>query len=268
MDQSPGKLLKTAVKAARAGGAILKKGFLAGKSVSYKGFADPVTEYDKGSETAIVSIIQKVFPGHAILAEEDHSIETGSGYRWVIDPLDGTVNFIHSIPFIAVSIGIEHNGQLVAAVIYNPIIDELFTAVRGGGAFLNGQSISVSMEHEIGKSFIVTGFPYGRKNRVEELIKPFPDLISDYQGFRRLGSAAMDLAYVAAGRFDAFYEEGLNPWDTAAGTLLVEEAGGIVTDYRGGSYSIHDTNILASNIKIHETMMQLLHNVIPRPGGK
>lgn len=254
--------LNAAVKAALAAGSIVRKGFLAEKTIEFKGFADPVTQFDRASEEVAVSSLLRRFPSHSILTEENLSREADSGFRWIIDPLDGTVNFTHRIPFVSVSIALELEGAIAIGVIYNPILDELYTAIRGAGAFLNKKPILVTREASIGKSMIATGFPYEREGRIGELMKPMPVFLRDYQGYRRLGSATMDLAYLARGSFEGFYEENLKPWDTAAGVLLTEEAGGRVTDYYGKPYSVHSKTILATNGLIHEAMAEMLKDVI------
>ncbi len=254
--------LKTAIEAAQQGAEWIRRGFDLPKQIELKGYADPVTEFDRGSETAIVSHLLQTYPNHSILAEEGHSQDQGSDFRWIIDPLDGTVNFTHRIPFVTVSIGLEYQGRMVAGVIYNPILEELYTAVEGQGAYINNTKISVSPLSNIGRSLIATGFPYQRDGRVSELLKPMATIIRDYEGFRRFGSATMDLAYLACGKCEIFYEEGLKPWDTAAGVVLVQEAGGIVTDYYGNPYSVNDPTILASNKQSHTPMLELLQSVV------
>lgn len=261
-------LLECALSAVKAGGEILRDGFKRKKVISLKGFADPVTQFDKASEEAIVNVIQNRFPDHSILTEEELSTESQSGQvKWIVDPLDGTVNFTHSIPLICVSIGVEVEGEIVVGVIYNPIIGELFHAVRGKGAYLNGEKIHVTDTSDPAHIMVVTGFPYEREGRVDEVLKPMKMIIKDYEGFRRLGSAAIDMAYVACGRCDVFYEENLKPWDTAAGTIIVREAGGTVTDYYGEDYSVYGKTILASNGKIHRPFIRLLKDVNPPENG-
>ncbi len=255
------EFLKTAFKAAKESGKIVKEGFLNNKTVKYKKFADPVTEFDKKSEAKIVDIISKKFPDHDILTEEELSKNTNSNIKWIIDPIDGTVNFIHSIPFIAISIALEIDGKIILGVAYNPVLNEFFFAVKDQGAYFNNSRIFVSKNSEIGKSLIVTGFPYEREGRIKELIKPLPELIKNYQGFRRLGSAVIDMAYVACGKFDAFYEENLKPWDTASGKIIVEEAGGKITDYSNNEYSIYNKMILATNSIIHDSIVKLLKSI-------
>jgi len=255
--------LKVALKAAWLAGKVIKEGFFAKKEVEFKRFADPVTEYDRKSEEVIVDTLLKFFPEASVLTEETLSQEKNSSWRWIIDPLDGTVNFTHQIPFVCVSIALEYEGNSVVGVIYNPILNETYWATRGKGAFLNGKPIRVSSVNDIGKALVVTGFPYEREGRIEEVLKPLPVLVRDFEGFRRLGSAGMDLAYVASGRFEIFYEENLKPWDTAAGMLLVREAGGKVTNYFGEDFQPFHKHIVASNGLLHTVMLDLLKNVNP-----
>jgi myo-inositol-1(or 4)-monophosphatase len=250
--------LKVALKAAWLGGKVIKEGFSLPKEIQFKRFADPVTEYDRRAEEVIVETLVRWFPEASILTEEVLSREGGTELRWIVDPLDGTVNFTHQIPFVCVSIGLEVSKEVVVGVIYNPILNETFWAVKGQGAFLNGKPIRVSPIGDIGKALVVTGFPYEREGRIEEVMKPLPALVRDFEGFRRLGSAGMDLAYVACGRFEAFYEENLKPWDTAAGMLLVKEAGGRVTNYRGGEFTPFEKHIVATNGLVHEKMLEIL----------
>jgi len=255
--------LKVALKAAWLGGRVIKEGFAAAKDIRFKRFADPVTEYDKRSEAVIVETLQKWFPEASILTEEELSRQGSSSWRWIVDPLDGTVNFTHQIPFVCVSIGLEREKEIVVGVIYNPILGETFWAVKGQGAFLNGKPIRVSTIGDVGQALVVTGFPYEREGRIDEVMKPLPALVRDFEGFRRLGSAGMDLAYVACGRFEAFYEENLKPWDTAAGMLLVTEAGGRVTNYLGEAFDPFQKHIVATNGLVHDHMLRLLASVTP-----
>lgn len=256
--------LKFAISCALEAGKIIKKGFYSQKSIDLKGFANPVTEFDRQSEAAVVGRIERRFPSHSILTEEELSSDRRSEIRWIIDPLDGTVNFTHQIPFVCVSIGVEVQGEITAGVIYNPILNELYTAEKNSGAFLNGKPIHVSDQTDPGVSLLVTGFPYEREGRHDHLIRPIRGINERFQGFRRLGAAAIDLAYVAKGSFEGFYEENLKPWDTAAGKLLVEEAGGTLTNYRGECYRIDQKTIVATNGHLHAPLLELLKDV-PSP---
>lgn len=257
------KLLAAAVEASELGGKVLREGFDKTKRITLKGFADPVTEFDKASEKAIVEYILRTYPESSILTEEELSRERDSELRWIVDPIDGTVNFTHRLPFTAVSVGVEYGGELVAGVIYNPVLEQMFTASKGGGAYCNGKPIRVSGIDDPGKSLVATGFPYKRDGRMEDLLKPLRTVVSEYEGFRRLGSAAMDLAYVAAGICEIFYEENLKPWDTAAGVVLVREAGGTVTDYAGKPYTLESKTILATNGVLHGGFIRVLEDVEP-----
>jgi myo-inositol-1(or 4)-monophosphatase len=218
-----------------------------------------VTEIDKQSEALIVNKIRAHFPDHAILGEEGGSSAGTSEYKWIIDPLDGTTNFTHGLPLFCVTIGIEYRGEIIAGAIYDPNADELFTAEKGKGAFLNGTRIGVSKNETLINSLLVTGFPYTIKENPGNVIQHFTTFLPLAQGVRRLGSAALDLAYVACGRFDGYWEVYLNAWDKAAGILLVQEAGGMVTDfYNDPRDIIYQPNTLASNGIIHAQMLEVL----------
>ena len=218
-----------------------------------------VTEIDKASEALIIKKINQHYPSHDILAEESGEHKVKSEYRWIIDPLDGTTNFTHGLPIFSVSIGVEHNGEIVAGAVYDPSADEMFTAEKGGGAFLNGKKIHVSSCDSLITSLLVTGFPYNVKENPSHAVEHFVNFLMEGQGMRRLGSAAIDLAYIAAGRLDGFWEVLLNPWDKAAGILLVQEAGGVVTDFKNNPSSVYEPNTLATNGKIHQQMIAVLN---------
>ena len=207
----------------------------------------------------IIEIIKRHFPDHDILAEESGLNEgRSSAYRWVIDPLDGTTNFTHGFPVFCVSIGLEVEREIVLGVIYDPNFDELFTAEKGKGAFLNGNRLHASSVNELCRSMLVTGFPYNINRNPDYAIERFVQFLLESQAVRRMGSAAIDLAYVAAGRYEGFWEVELHPWDMAAGKLLVEEAGGTITDFNGQPFSIYQKQILASNGKVHQQMEEAL----------
>ncbi len=255
------ELFACAMDAALRGGAILKEGFGTDYKISSKeGRNNLVTEYDHKSEEAIIETIRSRFPDHKFLAEESgkSGSEEKSVVRWVIDPLDGTVNYAHNIPIFSVSIAAELDGELLVGIIYNPVSDELFTAKKGCGAFLNGKPIRVSDVDDMSVSMLVTGFPYNVSTNPCNCIDQFVEVIQSGIPIRRLGSAALDLAYVAAGRFEGFWEVYLYPWDVAAGVLIVEEAGGKVTQYNQKEFSIFDKTILATNSKVHEQISQML----------
>lgn len=248
--------LETALEAARAGGRILLTEFDHPAKISYKGEVDIVTEADRRSEEAVVGLLRTHFPTHSIVAEEGGGQESDSPFRWFVDPLDGTTNFAHGYPCFAVSIGLEEAGELLVGVIYQPVTGELFTAVKGEGAYLNQKPIHVSSIDRLGTSLLVTGFPSAKRSSSPN-IHYYYDFTMRSHGVRRDGSAAMDLAAVACGRFEAFWEFGLHPWDTAAGVLLVREAGGTVTTLSGQPYRPGDRETLASNGRIHEEMRQI-----------
>jgi myo-inositol-1(or 4)-monophosphatase len=246
--------LEAAIEIAREAGKILREEFARPAQISYKGDVDLVTQADKRSEEAIVARLAQYFPEHAVAAEEGSGHdEVGSEYRWHVDPLDGTTNFAHGYPCFAVSIALAQRGVLLAGVVYNPFYDELFAAARGAGATRNGQRISVSKTNALANSLLCTGFPV-HKRLANPNIHYYWDFTLRSHGVRRDGSAALDLACVACGRFDGFWEFGLKPWDTAAGVLLVEEAGGRVSDFSGQPYQLGGPMILATNGSIHEEM--------------
>ena len=253
--------LEAAQKAARAAGKILKDNIAGKRDISYKGEINMVTEMDRLSEKIVVESLLGAFPGHGILAEEGSSVESRSGFIWVIDPLDGTTNYAHGYPVFSVSIGLERDGQTVLGVVYDPMRDELFTAIKGAGAFFNGQPISVSRNTVLIGSLLATGFPYDRTTSRQNNLDLFSALIMATQEVRRSGSASLDLCAVAAGRLDGYWELKLHPWDVAAGSLLVLEAGGRVSDFTGSRFSIHDKEIIASNGVIHDQMLEVIRSV-------
>lgn len=253
-------MLNFAIETARDAGHILLEKFGKKINITKKGDINLVTEADLASEALIIERIKSYYPRHAILAEESGEAVVAGGdsqWKWVIDPLDGTTNFAHGYPCFCVTLALEHDGDIVIGVTFDPTRDELFAAERGHGASLNGRKIKVSATEDLGESLIVTGFPYDFKER-ENFARHLTDFLLYSRGVRRDGSAAIDMAYVACGRFDGFWEEGLNPWDVAAGKLLIEEAGGWVTDYRGGALSIYTPPICASNGLIHKQMIDVL----------
>jgi len=262
---------KIATQAALKGGEILNEHRGKVKKIGYKDEVNLVTEVDKISEETILRIIKENFPDHAILTEESEefipeSKKLKSIYKWIIDPLDGTTNYAHGFPMYCVSIALEKNGEIILGVVYDPNLDELFVSEKGKGALLSEgfrghkikRKISVSQTAELSQSLLATGFPYDiRKSRIDNL-DHFANFYKKAQAVRRGGSAALDLCYLAMGRFDGFWELKLHPWDMAAGKLMVEEAGGKVTDFLGGPFNIQLKEILASNGKIHQQMMEIL----------
>jgi len=247
--------LDVAIETALEAGKILREEYGRPPDIAYKGDVDLVTQADRRSERAIVSRLSKYFPDHTISAEEGLGHERGSEFRWHVDPLDGTTNFAHKYPCFSVSIALAQGDTLVSGVVYNPIHDELFAAARGQGASLNGQRIAVSQVKTLATSLLCTGFPV-HKRLASPNIHYYYDFTLRSHGVRRDGSAALDLACVAAGRFDGFWEFGLKPWDTAAGVLLVQEAGGTVTDFHGKPYVPGGPMVLATNSRIHEEMRE------------
>jgi myo-inositol-1(or 4)-monophosphatase len=252
-------LKQTLLDAAKAGGDVMTSFFNGTFAVSTKeGINNLVTEADYAAEKAIFEVIKKEYPDHYLLSEEAGILETTSNYKWIIDPIDGTINFAHGIPICAVSIGVEKDGEMVAGVVYSPALNELFVAERGGGAWLNDKRLKISTETELVKSCLVTGFPYTYLDEPNGPLQCFERFIRKGVPVRRLGSAALDLCWVAAGRFDGFYEHKLQPWDSAAGFLMVEEAGGKVTDMKGARYSPYEPGIIASNGLIHDELLSAI----------
>ena len=254
---------------AREAGARLREFFSHGVETEYKGDVDLVTVADRTVEKLIRGRLGEAFPEHGIYGEEGTRERLDGEFRWYVDPLDGTTNFAHGFPHFCVSLGLEQrapglktgqDGTLVAAVIYDPLLDELFSAERGRGAWLNGKRMRVSRTSELAESLVATGFP-SRKRHDSPNIHFYHEFTLRSHGVRRAGSAALDLAYVAAGRLEAFWEFNLNPWDTAAGILLVEEAGGRVTDFSGGGFNLDSREILASNGLIHEELLGLFSDM-------
>ncbi|MBP6002797.1 MAG: inositol monophosphatase [Pyrinomonadaceae bacterium] len=253
-------MLNFAIETARDAGQVLLEKFGRKINITKKGDINLVTEADLASEALIIERIKSYFPKHSILAEEAGNavmIGDGTTWKWIIDPLDGTTNFAHGYPCFCVTIALEHDGEIVLGVTFDPTRNELFAAERGRGASLNGKPIRVSETEELGNALIVTGFPYDIKDR-ENFARHLTDFLLSSRGVRRDGSAAIDLAYVACGRFDGFWEEGLNAWDVAAGVLLIEEAGGQVSYYDGSQFSVYTPPICASNGLIHSQMLKIL----------
>lgn len=254
-------LLAVAQAAAAEAGAFLKYNIGNVKNIERKQGEETnlVTEIDKASERLIIDIVRRTYPDHDILGEESGAHDARSEYRWIIDPLDGTTNYTHGLPFFCVTIGVEHRGEIVAGAVFDPVAGEMFTATKGGGAFLNGLPIRVSSSAALIESLLVTGFPYNVKENPGRVTERFVAFLPLAQGIRRLGSAALDLAYVACGRLDGYWEVFLHPWDKAAGVLLVKEAGGTVTNFSGDERDIiHDPNTLATNGRIHGAMLDVI----------
>ena len=277
----PDKIAQIGRQAALAVGAVMRTNYQQPNEITMKGTIDPVTETDFQCQEIIIGMIRQVFPEHGFLAEEqggegivapppppaaDHA-HPGLAWeadpllptcRWIIDPLDGTVNFAHGYPMFCVSIACEADGVLTYGVVYDPLRDELFEGERGGGASLNGRPIRVSRTAQMSRAIIATGFPYDIRERIPETLGRMGRLLAHVQGLRRGGSAALDLCYVACGRLDGFYEENLKPWDTAAGLVILTEAGGKITTFDGGDYDLNAPNIAASNGVLHAKLLSCL----------
>ncbi len=251
---------------AREAGALLMSYFTRRQKVAieYKGDVDLVTVADRASEELIMKRIRERWPEHDVLGEEGTRRETGSAWKWYVDPLDGTTNFAHGFPVFCVSMAVEHNGARVAGVLYDPTRDELFAAAKGSGATLNGKAIHGSATARLEESLVATGFPSHKRHKNPN-IHFYHQITLRTHGVRRAGSAALDLANVACGRYDGFWEFNLNPWDTAAGVLIVEEAGGKVTDFSGGPFQIASREVLASNGKIHDALLKEMQAIL---GGR
>jgi myo-inositol-1(or 4)-monophosphatase len=255
--------LDFAVELARSGGEVLKHYMGRDKQIEFKGRANLVTVADKEAEALIIDGIRRKYPGHAILAEEsgasgEPGVREG---KWLVDPLDGTTNFAHQYPFFCVSIGFEQAGRLMCGAVYDPWRDEMFSAARGMGAFVNGQRLRVSEIETLREGLIMTGFPYGFREKIRSAMAQFEGFLVESQAVRRGGSAALDLCYAALGRVDGFWEMDLHPWDTAAGVVILEESGGRVTDFAGRPFSVYGNQIVASNGKIHGEMLSVLARV-------
>jgi myo-inositol-1(or 4)-monophosphatase len=252
-------LLSTAVEAVIKAGRIQMDFIESGFKISKKGTIDLVTEADVAVETMFRRLIAERYPSHTILAEEfgQDKETTGASHCWVFDPIDGTNNYAHGLPIFCSSLALEIDGRGEIGAIYDPTRNELFVAERGGGAFLNGRPIHVSEADTLVESMLVTGFPYDIHKRIPEIVGLFGDFVGKARAVRRLGSAALDICYVAAGRMDGFWEQDLKPWDIAAGAIILEEAGGKVTDFSGGPFSSRRPQLLATNGKIHDEMLRI-----------
>ena len=255
------KFLQIATAAAKEAGRIQLRYFGRSHQVAYKGDTDPVTEVDTLCDRIITQMILDAFPDHDLLTEESPFEKKGSPWKWIIDPLDGTTNYLHGYPCFCVSIGLEVKGEVELGVVYNPLLDELFYAAKGEGAFLNGNRIFVSCEDHLSRSFLSTGFPYDIRENADFYLRYFRQFIIKSFAIRRPGSAAIDLCYLAAGRFDGFWELKLHAWDMAAGSLIVTEAGGKVTNLEGRPFGIYTEEILASNGLIHDEMLEVIKEV-------
>jgi len=254
-------MLNIAVRAARRAGSIINRAALGGSSLNVrsKRVNDFVTQIDQAAEEAIMEVVRKAYPDHGFLAEESGKSAGEAEYVWIIDPLDGTTNFIHGFPQYCVSIGVQHRGAIAHGVVYDPVKNELFTASKGRGAFLNDRRIRVSKCTRIGDALVGTGFPFREMSRLDLYIKQLQNLLKTSSGVRRAGAAALDLAYVACARLDAFWEMGLSAWDMAAGALLIQEAGGLVGDFSGESAYLESGDICAATPKVFPTLLEAMH---------
>jgi len=251
---APDSFVPAMAEIAREAGALLMEHFRRHVKVEYKGEADLVTVADRNSELLIRERIRQHWPTHDVLGEEGGLQDAGSDYRWYVDPLDGTTNFAHGFPVFCISLALEHRGQMIAGTVYDPTRDEMFAAEKGSGAYLNDQRIQVSKTANLAESLVATGFPSHKRHKNPNIFF-YHQITLHTHGVRRAGSAALDLCCVACGRFDGFWEFNLNPWDTAAGVLLVEEAGGKVTDFSGGPLQLNSRETLASNGLVHEAVI-------------
>lgn len=258
-------ILNIAVKAARKAGSVIVRSIsrLDSLDVTTKGPNDFVSEVDRQAEAEIIKILRRAYPSHGIMAEEGGNVEGHDDFVWIIDPLDGTTNYLHGFPQYAVSIALKHKNRLECGVIYDPLRQELFTAARGTGAQLNDRRIRVSKSKSLDGALLGTGFPFRELGHLDAYIETFRALISKTAGVRRAGAATLDLAYVACGRLDGFWEFGLKPWDMAAGVLLIKEAGGIASDLAGGNDFLTTGNIIAANPKMLKAMLQVIQPLLP-----
>lgn len=256
--------LQVAATAGREAGKLILNHAQDGFRIEHKNPINLVTDADHAAEQCVIDIIRSRYPNHGVLAEErGQSSNSSSPYLWIIDPLDGTTNFAHGFPAYCVSIGLEFNGEGVVGAVYDPTRNELFTAIKGFGARLNGQTIRVSHTADLDQALLVTGFAYDIRETAENNLDHFNRFALRAQGLRRTGSAALDLCYVAAGRFDGFWEVKLNPWDMAAGSVIVREAGGTITDLRGKAHSLYGKELVASNGHIHSAMLSVIQESLP-----
>jgi len=252
--------LDIALEAGAKAGDIIRENFHKKKLIDYKGRINLVTNVDKEAEKEVIETISKYYPEHNILTEEtEYAQDASQPFRWVIDPLDGMTNYVHGFPFVCVSIALQRNNESIVGVVYNPILNELFYAEKGNGSFRNSEPISVSDNADFSKSLLATGFPYDMLNEKKNNIRNFSKMIKKCRGIRRPGAATLDMCYVACGIFDGYWELELFPWDTAAGIVILEEAGGKVTKFDGSKFSIFDKEIVASNGKVHGELLRVLH---------
>ncbi len=253
--------LQTAEDAAKKAGEKIKSDFYQSKDFEKKGIRDLVTETDKQAEKIITELIKKKYPAHSILAEEETNIKKTEEYRWIIDPLDGTTNFVHSLPFVSVSIALEVDQKVVIGLVYNPVLDELFWAETGNGAYFNNKRLAVSQTKTLRDSLLTTGFAYKREGYIDWLQEVLGRFLLKCRDVRRYGSAALDLCYLAKGSYDGYYELNLNAWDVAAGSLIVSESGGKVLQILGNEFDLYKPDILATNSFVTNEMLEILKEV-------
>lgn len=255
-------MIEKIISIAKEAGEVLREGFGKNFSIEYKTNASNlVTEYDKKSEDLIISFISKEYPTHSVLAEESGRHKLDDEYLWIIDPLDGTTNFAHGLPIFSVSIGVMKKNELILGVVYDVMRNAIYSAEKNSGSFCDEKKLKVSDNDILRNSVLVTGFPYNIAENPDKAFERFIEFVKKTRAVRRLGSAAIDMCYVAEGVFDGFWEVSLNPWDIAAGKLIVEEAGGIVTDFKNKPMNIFEKQLLASNGKVHEQMIEVLNSI-------
>lgn len=264
MDDLNIAFVDAAVEAARIGGAVLRDhaARATGISVSLKGLNDYVTEVDHASEKAILDYLRDRFPDHSIVAEESEEETRDKRFQWFVDPLDGTTNYIHAVPIYAVSVGLCREGKMVAGAVYDPVRDEMFHAVAEGGAFLNKERIHIAERDSLKGALVATGFPFRAHGRLREYLRSLETFILQTAGIRRAGSASLDLCYTACGRYDGFWEMSLSSWDIAAGSLIVREAGGVVTDFLGRDGYLKSGNVVVANRRIHSAMLEVIRQTM------
>jgi myo-inositol-1(or 4)-monophosphatase len=255
-------MIKDIIQISKEAGELIKNAFGKTHSIEFKtNELNLVTETDKASEKLITDFIKKKYPSHGILAEEGSEANKSAEYLWVIDPLDGTTNFAHGLPIFSVSIGLQKNGEIIAGVVYDINRNIIYSAEKGSGSFANERRINVNKNQNLGHGILVTGFPYNIKENPDKAMERFNKMLTTARAIRRLGSAAIDFCYVANGVFDGFWEVFLHPWDICAGKLIVEEAGGLVTDFDGKKIDIYSKRILATNALVHQKMIEFLNSV-------
>jgi myo-inositol-1(or 4)-monophosphatase len=250
---------RVGIEAINSGARVVRNYFGRVSQINQKGAFDLVTEADTESEKQIIETIRKAFPDHAILAEESGANQGAAEYQWLIDPLDGTTNYVHHLPFFTIAIALAARDKIVLGLVLNPMDGELYSAIAGKGAALNGKPIKVSSTASVSDSLLVTGFPYDFNEIIKPAMKRFRICQQASQGVRRLGSAALDICYLACGRFDGFWEQNLKPWDKAAGAIIAAEAGAVITNFSNQPFSINQKEILVTNGKIHQEMLSLLN---------